>query len=97
MKKTEFKRKVLYWARRIKVVPRQIRLQKMRGKWASCSTRGWVSFNTLLLERREDFQRYAIIHELLHIQIPNHGKLFKTMMTVYLPLWREIEKKYHLK
>ena len=28
-----------------------------------------------------------IVHELLHLSIPNHGKLFKSLMNAYLPDW----------
>jgi hypothetical protein len=29
----------------------------------------------------------VIVHELLHLLVPNHGKLFKSLMTAYLPDW----------
>jgi predicted metal-dependent hydrolase len=34
------------------------------------------------------FQDYVIVHELLHLRVPNHGKLFKSLLTAYLPGWR---------
>jgi predicted metal-dependent hydrolase len=73
------------WAQIISVKPKQIRIQKMSRKWASCSTKGWVSFNSDLLNRPGLFQKNVIVHELLHLAIPNHGKLFKTMMNIHLP------------
>ena len=88
--KMQLKEEVKRWAEIIKVYPRQIRLQKMTRKWASCSGKKWVSFNTNLLYQPRKFQNYVIVHELLHIQIPNHGKLFKSMMNVYLPGWEEV-------
>jgi len=36
------------------------------------------------------FQDYVIVHELLHLQVPNHGKLFKSLMNAYLPGWEAI-------
>lgn len=38
-----------------------------------------------------DFQDYVIVHELLHLRLPTHGKLFKALMTTYVPKWRELE------
>jgi len=83
--KDQFKIQVIKWAEKISVKPRQIRVQKMTKKWASCSTNGWVCFSTDLLKEPRAFQDYVIVHELLHLQVPNHGKLFKSLLNAYLP------------
>ena len=80
-----FKSQVSRWAKRIRVRPRQLRLQRMRRKWASCSTRGTISFSTELLSQPAAFREYVILHELLRLKVPNHGKLFKTLLRAYLP------------
>jgi len=74
----------------MQVKPTQIRLQRMTKKWASCSAKGRVSFSTDLLHEPKKFQEFVIVHELLHLQVPNHGKLFKSMMNAYLPGWKAI-------
>ncbi len=89
--KEALKTKVKRWAEIIKVQPGQIRMQKMKKKWASCSTCGWICFSTDLLKESRPFQEYVIVHELLHFLIPNHGKLFKSMMNIFLPAWEKIE------
>ena len=68
----------------------------MSRKWGSCSTLGTVTLAADLAERERDFQDFVIAHELLHLRLPNHGKLFKATMTVHVPDWRrhEIEKKH---
>lgn len=81
----EFKAQVIQWAERIRVRPRQIRFQRMRRKWASCSTHGTVSFNIEVLSQPAAFREYVIVHELLHLKVPNHGKLFKTLLRAYIP------------
>lgn len=91
--KHEFKAEVQTWAERIKVRPGQIRIQKMRKKWASCSSSGWICFSEDLLKERSGFQRYVIVHELLHLRIPNHGKLFKSLLSVYVPDWEKYQRK----
>ncbi len=87
--KDQFKTEVIKWAEKISVKPGQIRIQKMTKKWASCSTNGWVCFSTDLLKESRDFQNYVIVHELLHLQAPNHGKLFKSLLNAYLPDWEK--------
>lgn len=78
------------WALKIRVKPRQVRLQKIRRKWASCSTAGTVSFSLGLLAQPAPFREYVIVHELLHLKVPNHGKLFKSLLRAYLPEYEEI-------
>ena len=86
--KDKFKAEVIKWAEKISVNPSQIRVQKMTKKWASCSTKGCICFSTDLLKEPQAFQDYVIVHELLHLQTPNHGKLFKSMLNAYLPNWK---------
>ncbi len=85
--KAAFKARVREWAKTLKVEPAQIRVQRMRNKWASCSPGKWVTFSENLLVQTSSFQRYAIVHELLHLRIQNHGKLFKSLMSIYVPDW----------
>jgi predicted metal-dependent hydrolase len=84
MTKEEFKNRVLNWAEKIGVSPKEIHIRKMKRKWGSCSSRGRVSFNEELLEKDEKFIDYVIVHELLHLKYKNHGKLFKLMWEIYL-------------
>ena len=72
------------WAERIRVQPRQVRVQPMRRKWASCSTRGTVCFSTAVLTQPAEFREYVSVHELVHLKVPNHGKLFKTLLSMEL-------------
>ena len=88
--KDQFKADVARWAADMKLKPAQIRVQRMTKKWASCSGKGWVSFSADLLREPKTFQNYVILHELLHLQVPNHGKLFKSLMNAYLPGWENI-------
>lgn len=79
------KDEVRRWADAIDVSPAQIRIQKMKTKWASCSPRGWISLNRDLLHERAALQEEVIVHELLHLKVPNHGKLFRRLLSSYLP------------
>ena len=85
--KEQFKAEIARWAADMKVKPVQIRVQRMTKKWASCSSKGRVCFSADLLQEPRTFQKFVIVHELLHLQVPNHGKLFKSLMKAYLPDW----------
>lgn len=84
----EFKDRVRTWAQRVRVEPAQIRVQRMTRKWASCSTRGWCSFASDLVAQPRPFQDYVIVHELLHMKIRNHGRVFRSLLTAHVPAWR---------
>ena len=61
----------------------------MTRKWGSCSTAGNVTLAADLADQPPEFQDFVIAHELLHLRVPNHGKLFNALMTAYVPDWRE--------
>jgi predicted metal-dependent hydrolase len=82
------KRRVDFWAVKLRVMPRVIRVQRMNRKWGSCSMAGTITLAIDLDEQREGFQDFVIAHELLHLRVPNHGRLFKALMTVHVPGWR---------
>ena len=81
--------RVEYWARRLSVRPRQVRIQPMTRKWGSCSTAGTVTLATDLADQHPSFQDFVIAHELLHLRVPNHGRLFKALMTAHVPDWKK--------
>ena len=77
--------RVASWAQRLNVQPRQVRVQYMTRKWGSCSTTGIVTLAADLADQDLGFQDFVIVHELLHLRVPNHGKLFKALLTAHVP------------
>lgn len=90
-----FKERVQAWTEKLRVHPTQVRVQEMTRKWASCSPTGWITFSKALFNKPPAFQDYVILHELLHMRIPNHGKLFRSLLSAYLPGWRRIASRHH--
>ncbi|MGH7355742.1 MAG: M48 metallopeptidase family protein [Candidatus Rokuibacteriota bacterium] len=85
-----FKDLVKRWAATIGAQPERVQVQRMTRKWASCSPAGRLSFSAGLIREERAFQEIVIVHELLHLRVPNHGRLFKSLMTAYLPEWERI-------
>lgn len=79
-----FRAEVRYWAERIGVELREIHIRSMKRKWASCSSRGRLTFDVSLLRQPAEKRAEVIVHELLHIKVPNHGKLFQVLLKAYL-------------
>lgn len=82
--KHEFKAHVLVWADKLHVQVRSLAVRPMHNKWASCSTAGRLNFNSELLSLPRDLADYVIVHELLHFSVPNHGRLWKSLMRAHL-------------
>jgi predicted metal-dependent hydrolase len=82
--KDEFKYRVRRWAEKLDVRVTSVSLRPMTTKWASYSTAGRLTFDAFLLELGEELQEYVIVHELLHFHVPNHGKLWKSLMRAHL-------------
>lgn len=88
----ELRRRALAWAVKLRVNPRVIRIQDMRRKWGSCSSAGTVTLARDLVDQDQRFQDFVIAHELLHLRVPTHGRLFKSLMSAHVPGWRELEE-----
>ena len=86
----ELKLRTQRWAQRLKIRPKVIRVQRMTRKWGSCSERGTVSLAADLARQPAAFQDFVVVHELLHLRVPNHGQLFKALMTAHVPGWRRL-------
>jgi predicted metal-dependent hydrolase len=82
------RRRVEHWSQKLALRPRVIRLQNMTRKWGSCSTGGTITLAIDLAEREEAFQDVVIVHELLHLKIRSHGRVFRALMTAHVPHWR---------
>ena len=88
-----FKNRVRYWADKLDVDVIWLGVRPMRNKWASCSTAGHLNFNLELLELDAGLWDYVIVHELLHFSVPNHGKLWKSLMRVHLGDYEILERR----
>lgn len=80
----EFKAEVMEWAGRIGVTYKEIHLRGMERKWSSCSSRGRLTFDPLLLDEPDIVRVEAVIHELLHLRYPNHSRMFRIMLNTYV-------------
>ena len=68
-------------------------IRKMKTRWGSCNIKTKkIWFNLHLAQTTNNCLEYIILHELLHLRVPNHGKDFKEQMDKYMPRWREVRK-----
>ena len=95
--KDAFKQRVNHWAAKLDVEVVWLGVRPMRKKWASCSTNGRLNFNRDLLDLETDLWDYVMVHELLHFSVPNHGKLWKSLMRAHLGNYEALEYRLRTK
>jgi hypothetical protein len=71
-----FKAEVHAWAVRIGVEVKALYIRRMPYQGGSCSPAGLLTFNSELLGESAEVCKKVIVHELLHLKVPNHGRCF---------------------
>ena len=74
--------KVSRFAQQLGVSYGRITIRSQRTRWGSCSAKGNLNFNCLLMLCPEEVQDYVVIHELCHRKEMNHSTVF----------WAEVER-----
>lgn len=82
---------VRQWAARIGVKAPQVRFHALQAQWATISG-GRMILHPDVLALPKDLGEFVIVHELVHLLAPNHGKVFKLFLDAYLPGWEEKER-----
>lgn len=84
--------KVEYYARRIGVSYGRITIRNQKTRWGSCSSKGNLNFNCLLMLMPEEILDYVIVHELCHRKEMNHSKDFWALVEKAMPDYRKRKK-----
>jgi predicted metal-dependent hydrolase len=53
---------------------------------------GRLTLNTDLLTVPQSLGEFVIVHELVHLLAPNHGRVFTSFLHAYLPDWEARER-----
>ena len=62
--------------------------------WGSCGAkRRILLFNLELARVPKECIEYVVVHELTHLKVQNHSKVFEALMTQRLPGWRNLRQK----
>lgn len=69
--------------------PAKISLKSMKTRWGSCSSRGNISMNIKLMKYNRSFIEYVVAHELCHLIHMNHSKRFYSLLSEFMPDWKE--------
>ena len=84
--------KVSYFAGIIGVDFGRITIRAQKTRWGSCSAKGNLNFNCLLLRAPEEILDYVIVHELCHRKEMNHSKAFWAEVAKVCPDYKKHRK-----
>jgi len=80
------------WAERLGVRVKRVQVRAMRHKWGSVSTAGNLTLARDLVRLPWRLAEYVVCHELLHLRVPTHNRLYRLLLSRHIPDWREREE-----
>jgi len=84
--------RVEHYSAHLGLKPAAVRLKTLKSRWGSCSGRGNLNFNWLLVLAPIHIVDYVVVHELCHFVHPDHSSRFWDMVESILPDYRERRK-----
>ncbi len=76
--------RVRYYAEKIGVTYGRITIRNQRSKWGSCSAKGNLNFNCLLMLAPKEVLDSVVVHELCHRKVMNHsGRFYEEVLRVF--------------
>lgn len=81
--------RVKYYASKIGVSYGRITIRNQRSKWGSCSAKGNLNFNCLLMLTPPEVIDSVVVHELCHRKEMNHSeKFYSEVLRVFPEYWK---------
>ncbi|MBO4392010.1 MAG: M48 family metallopeptidase [Clostridia bacterium] len=84
--------RVAYYAPIVGVKYGKITVRMQKTRWGSCSAKGNLNFNCLLMLTPPEVTDSVVVHELCHIKEMNHSKRFYSEVTRVFPSYFEQKK-----
>jgi predicted metal-dependent hydrolase len=70
----------------------RMKLRRMKASWGTCSAKGVITLNPLLLRAPPHCIDYVIAHEVCHLRQLNHGPRFYELQDQLFPAWPEAKQ-----
>ena len=84
-----FPDRVDFYAKKMNLTYGKIAIRCQQTVWGSCSSKGNLNFNCLLMMMDEEIRDYIIVHELSHRKHMNHSAAFWKCVESVMPDYRQ--------
>ncbi len=82
--------RVKYYAEKIGVRYRRITIRNQKTRWGSCSAKGNLNFNCLLMLTPPEVIDSVVVHELCHLKYMNHSNdFYREVLRVFPDYWKQ--------
>lgn len=81
--------RVEHWAPQVGVQVARVDIRMPRKRWGSCSAKGRLSFNAMLMLAPSEVRDYVVVHELCHLKEMNHSPNFWAEVEQVVPTYRQ--------
>lgn len=84
---------VIEWSNKMEESDVTWEVKMMRSQWGSCiNKKRHIIFNLELARVPRSCIEYVVAHELTHLKVTNHNRMFEAILMHYLPQWKSRRK-----
>lgn len=84
--------RVEHYSNLMKINPTGIKITKAKKRFGSCNGKNSLCFSCYLMLYPNEAVDYVVVHELAHIKHHNHSKDFYSLISKYMPDYKDREK-----
>ena len=84
--------RVEHYSNLMKISPTGIKITKAKKRFGSCNGKNSLCFSCYLMLYPNEAVDYVVVHELAHIKHHNHSKDFYSLISKFMPDYKDREK-----
>lgn len=90
--KVKLPRQVAHYANEMNISYEKVFVKAQKTRWGSCSSKGNINLNCLLMKVPLYVRKYVIVHELAHRKEMNHSERFWRVVAEEIPEYQKAVK-----
>ena len=91
--KEELAEMVDKWCKKMEVEEATWIVKQMKTRWGSCvESKKLIQLNLELARLPRRCIEYVVVHELCHLRVHGHNRMFENLISQYLPNWKSLRK-----